>query len=212
MSRVVFTSSQYARTDPGTDVKVDNRTFRRTLVLPNTPAMDVYTFRALRHYYILDHTPREYVLLIVVVLPALAVFASLFIGVNQFSMHAMYRNRLVRAYLGASQSIDARQENPFTGFDPNDNFAVHRLRPETFWEHSFSDLPGLIKVLRTPAKGSLAAYVRTHLTRRTQRLVDDPLAASLIVRESLADDLESAHRRARSVGQPGEARSEGRDG
>jgi Patatin-like phospholipase len=52
-----------------------------------------------------------------------------FININRYSLHAMYRNRLIRAYLGASVPDDQRQPNKFTGFDPNDNFPVHLLAP-----------------------------------------------------------------------------------
>jgi hypothetical protein len=41
------------------------------------------------------------------------------VDVNKFSLHMMYRNRLVRAYLGASNQ--QRQAHPFTGFDPADD-------------------------------------------------------------------------------------------
>ncbi len=41
------------------------------------------------------------------------------VGVNDFSLHALYGNRLVRAYLGASNL--ERQAHPFTGFDQRDN-------------------------------------------------------------------------------------------
>lgn len=41
------------------------------------------------------------------------------VDVNKFSLYMMYRNRLVRAYLGASNS--ERNPNPFTGFDENDD-------------------------------------------------------------------------------------------
>jgi hypothetical protein len=37
------------------------------------------------------------------------------INANKFSLHGMYRERLIHAYLGASNSD--RKENPFTGFD-----------------------------------------------------------------------------------------------
>ena len=66
------------------------------------------------------------------VLAAIAVFALLgvfmgrFVNVNRFSLQAMYRNRLVRAYLGASNT--RRQANLFTGFDPEDNLRMHALR------------------------------------------------------------------------------------
>lgn len=49
-----------------------------------------------------------------------AVF-SLRIDVNKFSLHAMYRERLIRAYLGATRIRGTRYPNPFTGFDPADN-------------------------------------------------------------------------------------------
>ena len=55
-------------------------------------------------------------------------FASLRFNINEFSMHHFYKNRLVRCYLGASNSL-GRTPNPFTGFDPNDDFALSRLVP-----------------------------------------------------------------------------------
>lgn len=53
---------------------------------------------------------------------AIALVLSPFINVNTFSLHAMYRARLIRAYLGASN--EARKANPFTNFDPADNFPM----------------------------------------------------------------------------------------
>ena len=53
---------------------------------------------------------------------------SFFININKFSLHAMYRNRLIRAYLGASRG-EQRSPNPFTGFDPDDNFPMAELAP-----------------------------------------------------------------------------------
>jgi hypothetical protein len=48
------------------------------------------------------------------------------VNINRFSMQAGYRNRLIRAYLGASNA--ARNPNPFTGFDPADNLPLEKLR------------------------------------------------------------------------------------
>lgn len=48
------------------------------------------------------------------------------INVNRFSLHAMYRTRLIRAFLGASNTN--RKQNEFTGFDPNDNCSLHDLK------------------------------------------------------------------------------------
>ena len=61
----------------------------------------------------------------------LALTAGRFVNVNRFSLHGMYRNRLVRAYLGASNcradGIEHRTPDPFTGFALTDNFPLHRL-------------------------------------------------------------------------------------
>jgi len=54
--------------------------------------------------------------------------ASYFININRFSLHALYRNRLIRAFLGASNP--ARHQNPFTGFDESDNVRFYDLWPK----------------------------------------------------------------------------------
>jgi hypothetical protein len=54
-----------------------------------------------------------------------------FVNVNRFSLQAMYRNRLVRAYLGATNQH--RNPNLFTGFDPHDNLRLHELRTNRPW-------------------------------------------------------------------------------
>jgi len=62
---------------------------------------------------------------------------SFCIGVNKFSMHALYRNRLIRAYLGASRY--SRDPDRFTGFDENDNLQMHQLREDLVWTTTFGD-------------------------------------------------------------------------
>jgi hypothetical protein len=47
------------------------------------------------------------------------------VNVNRFSMHAVYRNRLVRAFLGSARG--KREPEPFTGFDPDDNIPLTDL-------------------------------------------------------------------------------------
>jgi hypothetical protein len=49
------------------------------------------------------------------------------VNINRFSAHSIYRNRLIRAYLGASNP--KRAPNPFTGFDEGDNINLHELWP-----------------------------------------------------------------------------------
>jgi len=61
---------------------------------------------------------------------ALAGGMSYFVNVNKFSLHAMYRNRLIRAYLGASRKPEDRRPDKFTGFDPLDNVRLHCLKKQ----------------------------------------------------------------------------------
>ncbi len=66
-------------------------------------------------------------LLAIVAATLLGLVMSVFIDPNKYSLHAMYRNRLIRAYLGASRKKGARHPNPFTGFDPGDNIPMKNL-------------------------------------------------------------------------------------
>lgn len=67
-------------------------------------------------------------LVIPVVLTAISLLMGWVVNVNRFSLHGMYRNRLVRAYLGASNS--KRRPDPFTGFDSSDNLRMCHLREQ----------------------------------------------------------------------------------
>ena len=51
-----------------------------------------------------------------------------FVNINHFSLHDMYRNRLVRAYLGASNHF--RNANLFTGFAQTDDMAMSQLQTQ----------------------------------------------------------------------------------
>lgn len=69
-------------------------------------------------------------LLVLAVLAGLALLGGLmgwFVDINRFSLHAAYRDRLIRAYLGASRGSE-RRPNPFTGFDEHDNIQMRSLR------------------------------------------------------------------------------------
>jgi hypothetical protein len=65
---------------------------------------------------------------------------SWLLNVNIYSMHGMYRNRLIRAYLGASRWF--RRPDPFTGFDPQDNVEMYELRAHALWSSDFVYLHG----------------------------------------------------------------------
>jgi hypothetical protein len=55
-----------------------------------------------------------------------AAIGSICVNINRFSLHAMYRNRLIRAFLGASRG-DERNPNAFTDFDTGDNPRMYDL-------------------------------------------------------------------------------------
>ena len=95
---------------------------------------------------------------------ATGLFFSWIVDINIFSMHTMYRNRLTRAYLGASRA--RRRPNPFTGFDPADSREMHELGPESFDQRSFYDFLDLVEYFRRPKKDSHAG----RLLRRIRRL------------------------------------------
>jgi len=51
------------------------------------------------------------------------------LDLNIFSAHAIYRNRLVRAYLGAS-NLKKRNAHPISGFDPRDDLQLADLKQQ----------------------------------------------------------------------------------
>jgi hypothetical protein len=59
------------------------------------------------------------------ILTTVALVMSALVPVNRFSLHGMYRQRIIRTFLGASRSD--RHPNKFTGFDANDDLFVHNL-------------------------------------------------------------------------------------
>ena len=61
-----------------------------------------------------------------IVFTVIAAGASKCININRFSLHSLYRNRLIRAFLG---SRGDRHADPFIDFDTNDNPAMRQLWP-----------------------------------------------------------------------------------
>ncbi|HWT02180.1 MAG TPA: patatin-like phospholipase family protein [Pyrinomonadaceae bacterium] len=121
------------------------------------------------------YAPFPLVLVAGIVLAALGLRMAYYVSTNKFSHHAMYRNRIIRAYLGASRGgddthghRDIREPNLFTGFDPDDNLPMHELRPEFFHAASFTNIKELLDGLKEADKlegseGKLARYLRGQL-------------------------------------------------
>ncbi|MES2277863.1 MAG: patatin-like phospholipase family protein [Bacteroidota bacterium] len=72
-----------------------------------------------------------------VIMAASAILTLLFswrVGVNEFSLHHFYRNRLTRAYLGATRRRTSRENtaNSFTGFDSRDDINMTELAGDSY--------------------------------------------------------------------------------
>jgi patatin-like phospholipase len=81
--------------------------------------------RAEQYLNVIFYTPVWLVLPLAFLLLLLGVVMARLVNANKFSLHGVYRDRLIRAYLGASNSD--RKPNPFTGFDENDNIKMRDL-------------------------------------------------------------------------------------
>ncbi|MEA2343495.1 MAG: hypothetical protein QOF63_1664, partial [Thermoanaerobaculia bacterium] len=100
------------------------------------PENSLVDARSIAHLQTIAETKPTQVWIILGV-AAVSFILSLFIGVNKFSMHALYRNRLIRAYLGASRY--SRDPDRFTGFDEHDNLQMYELHPDIVWSTTFGD-------------------------------------------------------------------------
>ena len=97
-----------------------------------------YPFQNRESLFLGLHFPSWLYLLVVAFgLHAFGRFFAATVNLNKFSLHAGYRDRIIRAFLGASQRKAERQENPFTGFDPRDNLHMQELRPQLLRESDF---------------------------------------------------------------------------
>ena len=75
----------------------------------------------------IENTRPENAVLLAVILLLFSWLMAQLIDINKFSLQAMYRSRLIRAYLGASN--DKPEINKFTGFDRTDNCLMKGLTP-----------------------------------------------------------------------------------
>jgi len=95
---------------------------------------DPSSWRAQLFAVVTDQNPWNVQLFVVFFLTAATALFGMLMGfcinANKFSLHATYRNRLIRAYLAASRAAGTRKPSLFTGFDPADNFALCELSPE----------------------------------------------------------------------------------
>ncbi len=80
------------------------------------------------HYSLLKLTPFRHLVVFGLLIAAFGIIMGRLISTNVFSLQFMWRNRIIRAYLGASRPH--RRPDPFTGFDSLDNLQMHELWPQ----------------------------------------------------------------------------------
>jgi hypothetical protein len=76
---------------------------------------------------IVYETPGRVLVVLAVAVAVVGGILGRFINTNRFSLHYYYRNRVMRAYLGASRER-SNERNKFTGFDCDDNIQMHELK------------------------------------------------------------------------------------
>jgi hypothetical protein len=78
------------------------------------------------HELVVQTTPLALLCALFLLAAAVGVFMGRCININKFSLHSAYRDRLIRAYLGASHL--GRNPHRFIGFDPQDNIQMFELQ------------------------------------------------------------------------------------
>jgi hypothetical protein len=121
------------------------------------------------HMRVVHYSRFLYVLLFILFMTAVGLLLANRINLNKFSLHAGYRNRLIRGFLGASRDRGLRRPNPFTGFDPEDNVQMHELRPMLFQEGDFRNLESLaLKLGEAEGDATLSGRLKSWLNQDTR--------------------------------------------
>jgi patatin-like phospholipase len=79
------------------------------------------------HYAMLTRSDPSAIVLLAIMCLGLGVIMSRWVNINTFSLHEMYRDRLIRAYLGASNR--GRTPSRFTGFSRTDDVPMASIDP-----------------------------------------------------------------------------------
>jgi hypothetical protein len=140
---------------------------------------------------LLYHSPGRVLAGLALTFIAVSLVMALTININKFSLHGAYRDRLVRAYLGASRSSRERKPNPFTGLDEQDNLQMQELRTQLFYAEAVRDLPSLARAL-LGGNGPAAKLVGARLSEDTRALLGPYASDSPPSDPARADDVKGA--------------------
>lgn len=106
----------------------------------------------------------------------IAFASSQFVGINTFSLHHMYGNRLARTYLGAARASEKRNPHWFTGFDDADNVKMAELKQHTSPLHVLNLTLNIVSPSREHLKRQqrkAASFTVTPLHSGSSEIFDD---------------------------------------
>ena len=130
------------------------------------------------HMNVLHHTSLWLTLALALVALAIGSLLARLINLNIFSLHGGYRDRLIRAFLGASRPYGSRRPNPFTGFDPADDLHMHELRPALLDEGDFPKQRKLAEALLDETNALSKYFAEMYKQEERKRNEGDETGAS----------------------------------
>jgi hypothetical protein len=101
----------------------------------------------LAHFKILSIVTSAWLIPVCAVVLLVCLWLSYRVDLNEFSMNLMYRNRLVRCYLGATHH--GRQPNSFSGLDSGDDLFLSALRSSEGYSGPLPILNGTLNLVST---------------------------------------------------------------
>jgi hypothetical protein len=175
------TLTQSAEQTPGSKIVTTYETEK-------VPFLSLATVNGVHHLKTVHATDRWDLLGILAVALAAAGLSTL-VGVNRFSMQALYRNRLIRAYLGASRYT--RDADEFTGFDPHDNLQMYELQPDLLWPTSFLDFPAFVAQISTnfTTPDSVEQVIWNALDKKTRGWLEEKRAVNGALTNAMMQNL-----------------------
>ncbi len=176
-----LTVTQTTEPTPGAKIEAKYETDK-------TPYLSIATVNGVEHLKTVHVTDR-WDLIYIALVALIAVLLSTLIGVNRFSMHSLYRNRIIRAYLGASRYT--RDADGFTGFDPHDNLQMYELRPQLLWPTSFLDFGAFVTQLTTNFMNadSVEGTIWNALDNETRQWLEDKRPTNDALRNALMQNV-----------------------
>ena len=99
------------------------------------------------HFTLLRQVTNGWLILACLLVFGVCVWLSYRVDLNEFSMNLMYRNRLVRCYLGATH--ERRAENPFSGLDCRDDLFLSSLRSSQCYSGPLPILNGTLNLVNS---------------------------------------------------------------